>query len=193
MPATAAKYRSPFVSEVLRGCSVDGCDRSGRLVRGMCLMHWQRDRRTGNAGPAAPLRVRVAGACVVEGCSSDAHRRGLCQAHWKRSRRRTDDVATRYPSRPAFLRVLNRTERLDTCWIFTGGGDGKGYGSVGVGRREEGTKRTHQVVYEALRGPVPDGFELDHLCATPRCVNPDHLEPVTHAENMRRYGARRSA
>ena len=35
-------------------------------------------------------------------------------------------------------------------------------------------------------GPIPDGREIDHLCRNHRCVNPDHLEPVTHLENMRR-------
>jgi hypothetical protein len=42
------------------------------------------------------------------------------------------------------------------------------------------------VYYEAQYGPVPSGMELDHLCRVKACVNPDHLEPVTHAENMRR-------
>jgi hypothetical protein len=44
----------------------------------------------------------------------------------------------------------------------------------------------HRVVYEALVGPVPEGLELDHTCDNPPCCNPGHLEPVTHAENMRR-------
>jgi hypothetical protein len=41
-------------------------------------------------------------------------------------------------------------------------------------------------LWEHLVGPVPDGLELDHLCRNPGCVNPDHLEPVTHKENMLR-------
>lgn len=44
----------------------------------------------------------------------------------------------------------------------------------------------HRVGYEALVGPVPDGLELDHKCRVRSCVNPDHLEPVTHVENLRR-------
>ena len=48
-----------------------------------------------------------------------------------------------------------------------------------------GTKFAHRVVFQMLRHD-PVGFELDHLCRVPRCVNPEHLEPVTHAENMRR-------
>jgi hypothetical protein len=44
----------------------------------------------------------------------------------------------------------------------------------------------HRLVYRALRGPIPDGLTLDHLCRVPACVNPWHLEPVTAAENSRR-------
>jgi hypothetical protein len=47
-------------------------------------------------------------------------------------------------------------------------------------------RQAHRVVYETLAGPVPDGLELDHLCRQKACVNPQHLEPVTHRENMRR-------
>jgi hypothetical protein len=35
-------------------------------------------------------------------------------------------------------------------------------------------------------GPIPDGLTIDHLCRTPACVNPEHMEPVTMAENIRR-------
>lgn len=46
--------------------------------------------------------------------------------------------------------------------------------------------KAHRAAWLLLRGPIPDGLELDHLCRNPACVNPDHLEPVTHLVNMRR-------
>lgn len=42
------------------------------------------------------------------------------------------------------------------------------------------------MTYEEFNGPVPAGMELDHLCRVRCCVNPMHLEPVTHDENMKR-------
>jgi hypothetical protein len=54
----------------------------------------------------------------------------------------------------------------------------------------------HRVSYELVKGPIPEGLHLDHLCRTPLCVNPDHLEPVTHRENLLRgntFAARNAA
>jgi hypothetical protein len=61
-----------------------------------------------------------------------------------------------------------------------------GYGLIPKGPGQKGNFYAHRVVFEMYGGVIPDGYELDHLCFNPSCVNPAHLEPVTKAENMRR-------
>lgn len=72
------------------------------------------------------------------------------------------------------------------CWEWTGALTG-GYGYFGR-MTPDGPHNfnSHRAAYESLRGPVPDGLVLDHLCRNRRCVNPDHLEPVTHKTNILR-------
>jgi integrase len=72
------------------------------------------------------------------------------------------------------------------CWMWFGAREHDGYGVLGRGRRGEGNIKAHRLAYETLVGDVPDDLELDHLCRTPECCNPAHLEAVTHAENLRR-------
>lgn len=68
------------------------------------------------------------------------------------------------------------------CWIWTSTTDIKGYCQVS---REGGTKKTyaHRMVWERLRGPIPPGLHIDHMCRVRCCVNPDHLRVVTPAQN----------
>ena len=65
------------------------------------------------------------------------------------------------------------------CWEWTKNIDLWGYGKFRA-------KMAHRLSYETFVGPIPDGLVIDHLCSNPPCVNPDHLEPVTVAENNRR-------
>jgi hypothetical protein len=80
-----------------------------------------------------------------------------------------------------------KIEKTDTCWLWTGIDDGRGYGKVHrwVGG-QRGTFAVHRISYEWAYGPIPAGLYIDHLCRVPRCVRPDHLEAVTNAENVLR-------
>ena len=71
---------------------------------------------------------------------------------------------------------------LGPCWLWLGSIAG-GYGRYGKG---PGTTMAHRIAWEMEHGPIPDGLELDHLCRVRRCVNPSHLELVTHRENVLR-------
>jgi hypothetical protein len=70
------------------------------------------------------------------------------------------------------------------CWIWVGGLGPSGYGKYWKDGKTRG--QAHRMVYERLIGEVPNGLELDHVCRVRACVNPAHLEPVTHRENIRR-------
>ena len=85
-------------------------------------------------------------------------------------------------------RFWAKVDKADTCWLWTGSRDHKGYGyfADGAGR----LARAHRFAYELLVGPIPEGLEIDHVkergCRHRHCVNPAHLEPVTHHENLMR-------
>ncbi len=82
-------------------------------------------------------------------------------------------------------RLLNKTipEPNSGCWLWVGASDDLGYGKIWFGDR---LRLAHSASYLLHRGKIPAGTELDHTCRVPCCVNPFHLDPVTHAENVRR-------
>lgn len=72
------------------------------------------------------------------------------------------------------------------CWEWTASRTLKGYGMIGAGSPQRGLLAAHRVAFEIYVGPIPAGLQLDHLCRVRHCVNPDHLEPVSARENVRR-------
>lgn len=69
------------------------------------------------------------------------------------------------------------------CWLWLGVLTKSGYGRVYSGGS---LKMAHRVSFEMHVGEIPAGLDLDHLCRVRCCVNPEHLEPVTRKENIRR-------
>ncbi len=77
-----------------------------------------------------------------------------------------------------FLRYVQKPEDPTACWIWCGWTNPKGYGKT------SNSGLAHRVSYELFREPIPEGLEIDHLCRIRNCVNPDHLEVVTHRTNV---------
>lgn len=81
-------------------------------------------------------------------------------------------------------RVAFPAAGVQACWNWVGYVRPDGYGTFQPSQKK--TVLAHRFAYELFRFVIPEGLALDHLCRNRRCVNPDHLEPVTVGENVRR-------
>lgn len=81
-------------------------------------------------------------------------------------------------------RFIDKVNKTNSCWIWVGAIGRDGYGGFGIGGKRHAA---HRVSYELYTGEIPQGLEIDHLCSNKKCVNPSHLEAVTHGENIRRH------
>jgi hypothetical protein len=81
------------------------------------------------------------------------------------------------------------TEPNTGCWIWVGAHTPRGYGQFYNGDRSRGRQimsYAHRVSYEHFVASIEVGHEIDHKCKQPSCVNPEHLEAVSHRENVLR-------
>lgn len=88
---------------------------------------------------------------------------------------------------PIDERIRRNVAVRDGCWTWMGYIGSDGYARIQWyvdGKKVSGL--VHRVSYETFVGPIPAGLDLDHLCRNRACCNPEHLEPVTHQENVQR-------
>lgn len=127
-------------------------------------------------------------ACSIEGCCGQVKGRGLCGLHYQRWRKTAapEDIQR---TLPLAVRFWNKVETKEGCWRWLGGLDAHGYAQIGGGPPDHRMLKGHRVAYELVRGAIPSGLVIDHLCRNKACVNPWHMEPVSNAENVRRAAA----
>jgi hypothetical protein len=78
-------------------------------------------------------------------------------------------------------RFWNKVAKSDGCWLWTSVTSRDGYGLFHLDGKHQSA---HRVAFVLTNGDIPEGMELHHKCENPVCVRPDHLEVVTHKENM---------
>lgn len=129
--------------------------------------------------------------CIVPSCDRTDNKgnRDYCGMHYARVRRNGTPGDAEYrmdPGRSIEERVFAKLKASPGgCWLWHGATTKAGYGLIGDGLD---LVYVHRWVYQFMVAEIPDGLVLDHLCCTPACANPEHLEPVTRAVNNERGG-----
>jgi hypothetical protein len=118
--------------------------------------------------------------CSIPGCGLPHSGRGWCVKHYGKWRKTGDPNFARPTMQERFDAKVTKT---DTCWLWTGYVDRDGYGKFWDGER---TNFAHRVAHTMFIGPIPVGFEVDHLCFVRNCVRPAHLEAVLPEVNNAR-------
>ena len=121
--------------------------------------------------------------CSIVGCPRPYRVAGLCRTHYSRQLRgQHANTVTQYDH--WLVKLFSWSEEgAGGCWLWIKSRTSEGYGQLSVG----GVGRhVHRLMWTHLRGPIPEGLVIDHLCRVRHCVNPDHMEVVTRGENVLR-------
>lgn len=167
-------------------CRIEGCERTNKMARGYCGRHYENFRSTGN-----PLSKREQSAgepkphCSEAQCEAEVKSRGLCGRHYENLRITGRTTPARDLSLEDRVNEIGWSVTGQGCWEWLGARNGHGYGMINHSREGLSGARAHRVMYKLLVGDLSDESVLRHRCDNPPCVNPDHLTPGTHEDNMR--------
>lgn len=87
---------------------------------------------------------------------------------------------------PPEVRFWDHVDKVSSpigCWLWVGDKINSGYGRFSIATEKH---LAHRYAWRLLVGEIENDRELDHLCKVTLCVNPGHIEAVTHRENLRR-------
>ena len=161
-------------------CSVAECARPIlNKTKRLCSPHYQQQWRGEPFSEPAP---RSKGEwCTVPGCGERVRSMDLCGVHYDR-KLRTGSVgrAGRMSFKNPEDSFWAKTEKTDSCWVWTGAKIPRGYGKMGVGGKQV---YAHRWSYARFKGEIPEGMQVDHMCFNTSCVNPAHLRLATPKQN----------
>lgn len=76
-------------------------------------------------------------------------------------------------------RFWSKVDKSGSCWVWIAGRNWRDYGVFYYDGRDH---MAHRISYQMSQGVIPAGMQIDHICHTPRCVNPNHLRLATHKQ-----------
>ncbi|WP_408639330.1 HNH endonuclease [Nocardia yamanashiensis] len=171
-------------------CKVEGCPRMAKTNR-LCQQH---NFRTKNYGDAL---LQACGCGCGAKVSVPVTHSGIIYISGHGVQSNVQDPKDRLAENVVYQRASKfgreKNGLTDECHIWTGSRHSTGYGRVYIASPNEKRKGsivlTHRLAYEIVHGRDSlEGKVIDHLCAVKLCCNPNHLEAVTSAENLRRAG-----
>lgn len=168
------------------------CGKSPCVGRGLCKNCYYKRRRRGTLPPMIPggyAERRIRGGCKIPGCGGQHEALGYCGKHYQRLTKigSVSDPRATLPDADRFWAQTERATDGSGCLLWAGVIRDTGYGQVWWEGKSE---IAHRIAYLLATGPVPVGYHVDHVqgngCCHDECVEPAHLEAVTHEENQRR-------
>ena len=163
-------------------CSFTDCDKV-HIAKGLCMGHYRQVYRGDEL--TSLRRYKSHRPCYIDGCDIEQDSHELCKEHSRRFRRYGDPTCD-----TQLFRVVNKidvvqmVDGMSPCWLWLGANTPLGYGRIQ-------NQYVHRYAYKEWVGPLVEGQEVNHLCAQRSCMNPDHLEQVTHSVVCQRAADRR--